>query len=111
MMENDSNDGNVGDGQTGRDPLEIQDLLQEICLCLVDYPDDVKVEVSGGDTNTVILKVTVAPSDVGKILGKEGKTINAIREVLNKVAAVEGKRCILEVFDPKKIPSDRRKRV
>ncbi len=65
---------------------------------LVDNPDQVKINEVGG-THTVILELSVEKSDIGKIIGKRGKTINAIRTLLMSVASRNGLRVNLEILE------------
>ena len=68
---------------------------------LVDNPDKVKINEVGG-THTVILELSVEKSDIGKIIGKKGKTINAIRALLMSVASRNGIRVNLEILEDSK---------
>ncbi|HEY8342938.1 MAG TPA: KH domain-containing protein [Calditerricola sp.] len=66
-------------------------LVELIAKALVDHPDHVCVrEVVQG--RTVVYKVSVHPDDVGKVIGKQGRTAKALRTVVSGVAAREGKR-------------------
>jgi len=65
---------------------------------LVDNPDKVKINEIGG-TQTLILELQVDKSDIGKIIGKRGKTINAIRTLLMSVASRNGIRVNLEILE------------
>jgi predicted RNA-binding protein YlqC (UPF0109 family) len=84
------------------DPLEIAILLTEVVRALVDHPERVKVSEQGTDTPTCLLLIEVEPSDVGKVLGKDGRTVKALREVFTKIAAVDKRRAVIEVVDPRK---------
>ncbi len=76
----------------------MKNLLAEIADHLVDYPEQVKVNVvDGGQTS--VLELSVAREDIGKIIGKKGKTIMAIRTVLNAASARIKKRTIVEVLE------------
>jgi hypothetical protein len=76
----------------------VEDLVTYIVRFLVDNPDEVKVNKIEAE-KTVILELKVAPSDVGKVIGKGGKTINAIRTLLSASATKCSKRTILEILD------------
>ncbi len=65
---------------------------------LVDHPDKVKITEIGG-TQTLIIELSVEKSDIGKIIGKKGKTINAIRTLLMSVASRNGLRVNLEILE------------
>jgi len=76
----------------------MKELIQMIARALVDRPELVNVEsVKGGSTS--ILKVSVGVEDTGKVIGKKGRTANALRTILKAVAAKEKKRVALEIED------------
>lgn len=85
---------------TGIAPLEDADLLTEMVRALVDHPEAVRVDEQTTDT-TVMLVVHTAASDRGKVIGKNGLTISAIRTYFGRVTAIEGKRVFIEVADSK----------
>jgi predicted RNA-binding protein YlqC (UPF0109 family) len=65
---------------------------------LVDHPD--LVQVSERDTGqTTVLTLRVGPTDLGKVIGREGKTANALRTLLSAVANAENQRAVLEIAD------------
>ena len=78
--------------------MEPKDLILIIAQALVDYPEQVSVNKIESN-NTVIIELTVAKSDIGKVLGKEGRTANAIRSILNAIAGKTRKRLMLEIVD------------
>jgi predicted RNA-binding protein YlqC (UPF0109 family) len=71
-------------------------LVQSIVRALVDYSDEVSVTELHGHSTTII-ELSVAKEDLGKVIGKRGRTINAIRTVLNAAGASEQKRVVLDV--------------
>ena len=74
-------------------------LLTDIVKSIVDLPDDVNVGVSESE-NTIVYELTVGDGDLGKVIGKKGKNINAIRTLLSAANAKDGgKRAILEVIE------------
>jgi predicted RNA-binding protein YlqC (UPF0109 family) len=74
----------------------MKDLITEIVKALVDQPEEVSVnEMGGGDT--IILEVKVAKTDIGKVIGKHGRTARAIRAVLSAASGKARKRYILEI--------------
>ncbi|HAY39306.1 MAG TPA: RNA-binding protein [Desulfobacteraceae bacterium] len=76
----------------------MKDLLIQIVKALVDEPDQVRVnEIES--TQTVVLELRVAKSDMGKIIGKQGKTAHAIRTLLNAASGGTGKRYVLEIVE------------
>ena len=71
-------------------------LLEHIARALVDEPDQVEVHlVEGERVNT--LELRVAPEDIGKVIGRQGRIVKAIRAVVNAAAAKENKRVLVEV--------------
>jgi len=76
----------------------MKNLLIKIVKPLVDDPEQVQVnEVVS--SQTIILELRVAKSDMGKVIGKKGKTANAIRAILNAAAGKAEKRYMLEIVD------------
>ena len=78
-------------------PLAEPDLLLEIVRSLVKNHKVANVEESGKSDSIVILTITVAPEDRGKIIGKEGATLNLLQELFRKIYAIAGKRLFLEL--------------
>lgn len=76
----------------------LQELVLEIVRQLVDTPVEVAVSATEGQ-HTVILKVRVAPTDVGKVIGKKGRIAGALRTILSAAAAKQGKRALLEILE------------
>ena len=76
----------------------MKDLSIRIVQALVDDPEQVQVnEIES--TQTVVLELRVAKSDMGKVIGKKGKTAHAIRTVLNAASGKAGKRHMLEIVE------------
>jgi predicted RNA-binding protein YlqC (UPF0109 family) len=77
---------------------QLNELVTFIAKSLVDNPDKVEVrEVSG--EQTAVLELKVAPEDLGKIIGKQGKTAKAIRTILGAAAAKMKRRAVLEILE------------
>ena len=77
----------------------MQSLIETVVKKLVDKPDEVNVEAVESD-QTIIYELTVGDGDYGKVIGKRGRNISAIRTLLFAVNAKEGgKRARLEVID------------
>lgn len=76
----------------------MEDLVTWIARGLVDEPDAVRVE-RFADHDTVILRVHVAPGDVGKVIGRQGRLVRALRTVARAAGARENRRVMLEVVD------------
>jgi predicted RNA-binding protein YlqC (UPF0109 family) len=76
----------------------MRDLIQYIAQSLVDDPDSVDVaEVEGNQTT--VLELKVAKDDLGKIIGKQGRTAQAMRTILGAVSSKEKKRTVLEIIE------------
>ena len=73
-------------------------LIEHIARALVDNPDQVSVAEVEGEKTTVI-ELRVAQTDLGKVIGKEGKTARAMRTILNAAGTKIGKRCVLEILE------------
>lgn len=76
-----------------------QAFVEMVVKAVVDYPDDVKVERSL-DERGVFLQLSINPEDMGKIIGKEGRTAKAIRTLLRIVGAKENERVNLKIMEP-----------
>jgi predicted RNA-binding protein YlqC (UPF0109 family) len=76
----------------------MKDLIQYIAQSLVDDPEAVDVaEVEGNQTT--VLELKVAKDDLGKIIGKQGRTAQAMRTILGAVSSKEKKRTVLEIIE------------
>ncbi len=75
----------------------MKELVEVLARALVDSPEAVEVKQVEGD-RSVIFEVRVAPEDTGKLIGKQGRIVKAIRTVVKAVAAKEGKRAVVEVL-------------
>ena len=76
----------------------MKDLIKYIAQSLVDNPDDVEVtEVEGEKTSVIELKV--AKEDLGKVIGKQGRTARAVRTILSAASAKVNKRSVLEILE------------
>ena len=78
--------------------MEMKDLVTYIAKLLVDQPDLVKVTELEGETTSVI-ELSVAKEDIGKIIGKQGKTATAIRTIMNAASNKMKRRSVLEIID------------
>lgn len=76
----------------------MKDLIEQIAKTLVDKPEDVSVSEVGGERTTVY-ELRVAQSDLGKVIGKQGKTARAMRTLLSAAGTKIGKRCVLEILE------------
>jgi len=79
----------------------MKEFIEYVAKHLVDNPDEVVVEdVSReSDEKKVKLALRVGQSDIGKVIGKQGKTAQSLRTLLTAIAAKEGKKAVLEIID------------
>jgi predicted RNA-binding protein YlqC (UPF0109 family) len=76
----------------------LKELVELIAKALVDHPDQVSVlEIEGEQTSVIELKV--AKEDLGKVIGKQGRTARAIRTILSAASTKLRKRCVLEIIE------------
>ena len=76
----------------------MKELIKYIAQALVDYPEQVEVsEVEGNQTS--VLELKVAKEDLGKVIGKQGRTARAMRTILNAASAKLRKRTVLEIIE------------
>lgn len=77
----------------------MEDLLEYLARALVDDPDAVEVDGFEEDDGTVVLELRVAPDDTGKIIGRGGRTVSALRTVIKASSVKEGRRVLVDVID------------
>jgi len=76
----------------------MKELVQLIAQYLVDNPEEVDVQEMEGQKTTVI-ELKVAPDDLGKVIGKQGRTARAMRTILSAAATKVHKRAVLEILE------------
>ena len=76
----------------------MKELVKVIAVSLVDHPDEIVVTEKETE-NSIILELHVAPDDMGKVIGKQGRIAKAIRTILSASATRDGKRATLEILD------------
>ncbi len=76
----------------------MKELVEFIVKALVDDPSAIEVTEVAGDKVT-IFELRAAKEDIGKVIGKRGRTASAIRTILSAVSAREGKRTVLEIIE------------
>lgn len=76
----------------------MKELVSEIAKVLVDHPDEVSVKEVAGEQVTV-LELRVAPGDVGKVIGKQGRTARSIRTLLGAAGVKLNRRFTLEILE------------
>lgn len=77
----------------------MKEFVEYIAKHLVDHPDNVVVEEKTPEENKIVVSLKVQSEDIGKVIGKQGKTAQAMRTLLTAVAAKDSKRAILEILD------------
>jgi len=78
--------------------MTTKELIEFIAKALVDHPEQVRVsEVEGEKTS--IIELSVAKDDLGKVIGKQGRTARSIRVILGAASANLGKRSVLEIIE------------
>ena len=78
----------------------MKELVEMIAKSLVDNPDKVKVSQLEGEQSSIV-ELKVAPEDVGKVIGKQGRNVQAIRVILSAAGMKLKKRFILELIEKK----------
>ena len=77
----------------------MKQLLKELARSLVEHPDDAAVEEEVDESGMLMLKLKVHPEDMGRIIGKEGKIIQALRTLVRVTALKQGKRVHIELIE------------
>ncbi len=76
----------------------MKELIEAMAKALVDRPEEVAVKEVEGERTTVF-ELRVATTDLGKVIGKQGKTARAMRTILGAAGTKIGKRCVLEILE------------
>jgi len=76
----------------------MKELVEAMAKALVDRPEEVVVREVEGEKTTVF-ELRVASSDLGKVIGKQGKTARSMRTILGAAGTKIGKRCVLEILE------------
>jgi hypothetical protein len=77
----------------------VEDLLEFLARALVDRPDEVSVEGFDEDDGTIVLEVHVAEDDVGKVIGRGGRTVSSLRTVMRAVASRQDERVLVDIVE------------
>jgi predicted RNA-binding protein YlqC (UPF0109 family) len=75
----------------------MKDLILVIAKALVDHPDDVRVSEKEDARGNLVFGLSVHPSDVGKVIGKQGKIAKALRTVVSSAAVKSGRRITIDI--------------
>ena len=76
----------------------MKELIEFVVKTLIDHPEELRIAEIEGE-RTIVYELRCHPDDVGKVIGKSGKTVGAIRTLLSTVAARQNKRAMLEVVE------------
>lgn len=87
-----------GEMKTTEKPDDMRELVTQIARALVDVPEAVVVEAVERDESTV-LRLRVAPTDVGKVIGKQGRTARSVRTILGAVSMKHHHRYTLDILE------------
>jgi uncharacterized protein len=77
----------------------VQELLEHVACGLVDAPEEVSVEQFEEEDGTLLLELAVALEDYGKVIGRGGRTVHALRTVIGAAAAGAHKRVLIDVVE------------
>ena len=77
----------------------MRELLEELARRLVDRPEEVSVEQFTEDDGTVVLELSVAEDDYGKVIGRGGRTAQAIRAVIKAAAVKDNRRVLVDIVE------------
>ncbi len=77
----------------------MRDLLEYLARAIVDEPDKVKVEELEEDDGTIVLELSVGEDDYGKVIGRGGRTAQALRAVIKAAAVREKQRVLVDIVD------------
>jgi predicted RNA-binding protein YlqC (UPF0109 family) len=77
---------------------ELKELIEYIVKALVDNPEKVEVKEIAGE-KSIIYELKVGEGDLGKVIGKEGRTARAVRTIITAAAMKKGKRTVLEILE------------
>ncbi|MEO6496385.1 MAG: KH domain-containing protein [Solirubrobacteraceae bacterium] len=80
-------------------PRSSKELLEELARTLVDDPGKIVVEQFEEEDGTVVLELAVGEDDYGKVIGRAGRTANALRTVIKAVAVLEQRRVLVDIVD------------
>ena len=77
----------------------MKELIEYLTRALVDEPDAVSIDSYEDEDGTIIYELHVAEGDVGKVIGRGGRTVNGLRTVVRAAATGEGRRVLVDVVD------------
>jgi predicted RNA-binding protein YlqC (UPF0109 family) len=77
---------------------KLTEIVEQMAKAIVDYPEKVEVKEIEGEKTTVV-ELKVAPEDLGKVIGKQGRTARAMRTILAAVSRKANKKAVLEILE------------
>jgi predicted RNA-binding protein YlqC (UPF0109 family) len=77
----------------------VQELLEYLAKALVDDPEAVRVESFDEDDGSIVLELSVGEEDYGQVIGRGGRTANALRTILKAAAVKQGRRVFVDIVD------------
>ncbi|HUF18487.1 MAG TPA: KH domain-containing protein [Thermoanaerobaculia bacterium] len=77
----------------------MRELVEFVARSLVDSPDEVRVSQTGRDASSSVIELQVAPDDLGKVIGRQGRTVRALRTLLSAASARSSRRITLDIVD------------
>jgi predicted RNA-binding protein YlqC (UPF0109 family) len=77
----------------------VQDLLAYLARALVDHPEEVRVESFDEDDGTLVLELSVADDDYGQVIGRGGRTAQALRTVVKAAAVKDNRRVLVDIVE------------
>lgn len=77
----------------------MKELVEFVARSLVDNPDEVRVTEAGSDGSSSVLELQVAPDDLGKVIGRQGRTARAMRTLLQAASSRSQRRFTLDIVD------------
>ncbi len=93
-----------GDGRSRRPPgadrnrVSAKEFVETVIRVLVEHPEDVEVAIVEGD-RSILVEARVPSAEAGRVIGRDGRVINALRTLVSALAAREGKRAVLDVSE------------
>jgi predicted RNA-binding protein YlqC (UPF0109 family)/cold shock CspA family protein len=76
----------------------MEDLIRKIACAIIDHPDQVAIEKIEGES-TIVIELRVKKEDLGQVIGKQGRIVEAMRIIMSAASAKNNKRCVLEVAE------------
>ena len=98
-MADDATEMTEATGMPDDDAIQLNELLEYLAEGLVDDPEQVSVERFDEEDGTIVLELAVGPDDYGKIIGRGGRTAQALRTIVKAAAAHEGRRVLVDIVD------------